>query len=173
VAEWSVGARLVRFRVFLGFALAPLVWWLARPTFRSLWAGTVVAAAGEAVRLWAAGHLQKSREVTASGPYRWCAHPLYAGSALMGAGLAMASARPAPAALILAYLAAALTTAAAREAAFLRRTHGEAYDRYRKGVVDRTRRFSWALAMANREYRAIAGLLAAVGLLALKAARGV
>ena len=29
-----------------------------------------VAAAGEALRIWAAGHLEKGREVTASGPYR-------------------------------------------------------------------------------------------------------
>ena len=27
--------------------------------------------AGEALRLWAAGHLEKGKEVTRSGPYRW------------------------------------------------------------------------------------------------------
>ncbi len=41
--------------------------------------------------IWAAGHLNKSREVTASGPYRWVAHPLYVGSSIMGVGLAIAS----------------------------------------------------------------------------------
>ena len=50
-----------------------------------------VALAGEAIRFWAAGHLNKSREVTRSGPYRFVAHPLYLGSSVIGAGLAIAS----------------------------------------------------------------------------------
>ena len=33
--------------------------------------GAVVALVGEALRIWAAGHLEKSREVTRSGPYRF------------------------------------------------------------------------------------------------------
>ena len=40
--------------------------------------------AGEALRIWAAGHLEKGREVTASGPYRWTRHPLYLGSTIIG-----------------------------------------------------------------------------------------
>jgi len=46
----------------------------------------VVAACGELLRLWAAGHLEKSREVTTSGPYRFTRHPLYMGSTLIGIG---------------------------------------------------------------------------------------
>ena len=103
---------LARFRVALGFALAPIVFWLAQPTHASIAAGAVVAAAGEAVRFWAAGHLHKSREITASGPYRWFAHPLYLGSSVIGVGLAIASARLAAVVLIGSYLAVALTVAA-------------------------------------------------------------
>ena len=57
----------------------------------SLAAGLVVALVGEAIRMWAAGHLEKSREVTASGPYRWTRHPLYVGSAIMALGVVIAS----------------------------------------------------------------------------------
>ena len=44
--------------------------YLARPTPRSLAIGGAIALVGEMVRIWAAGHLEKGREVTQSGPYR-------------------------------------------------------------------------------------------------------
>jgi hypothetical protein len=91
----------------------------------------------------------------------------------MGAGLAVASWSGAASVLIGAYLVVALTIAAKGEEAFLRRTFGDRYARYRDGVVDTTRRFSWARVGANHEYRAVIGLLIAVGLLALKAVRNV
>jgi protein-S-isoprenylcysteine O-methyltransferase Ste14 len=167
----GVGNLLARLRVPLGFALAVVVLWLARPTPGSLLAGSAVAAAGEALRFWAAGHLNKSNEVTASGPYRWMAHPLYVGSAIMGGGLAIASGRLAPAVLVGAYLAATLTAAVRREEAFLRARFGAGYDRYRReGEVDVRRRFSAARAVANHEGRAVAGLAGALLLLGLKAA---
>ena len=163
----------------LGFACGALVLWLAAPTPATLLIGAAVAAVGEAIRIWAAGHLNKAREVTASGPYRWFAHPLYVGSSVMGAGLALAcaSVRPPPA-LIAIYLGVTLTAAVKSEEAFLRRTFGDRYDRYRRGdpasddraaASDERRRFSLAQAMANREYRAVVGLALAVLLLALKA----
>ena len=83
---------LARRRVPLGFALSIVVLWFAAPTSTSLVYGAIVAGLGEALRLWAAGHLEKSREVTSSGPYRWTRHPLYVGSAIIGAGIATASA---------------------------------------------------------------------------------
>jgi protein-S-isoprenylcysteine O-methyltransferase Ste14 len=164
---------LTRFRVFAGFVLGAIVWWLSTPIWGSLAVGAAIAGIGEAIRLWAAGHLDKSREVTASGPYRWVAHPLYVGSSVMGVGLAIASWSASAAVLITAYLAVVLTAAARREEAFLRRTFGDRYDQYSRGVVDTTRRFSWARVAANREYRALVGLLIVVALLALKAGRNV
>ena len=166
-------AGLARFRVAVGFALAPIVFWLAQPTGTTILAGALVALAGEAIRFWAAGHLHKSREITASGPYRWFAHPLYLGSSVIGIGLAIASGRAAAVILIASYLAVALTVAAKSEEALLRRSFGDDYDRYRRGAVDPGRRFSLAQAMANREHRALIGLVLAVLLLALKAARNV
>jgi hypothetical protein len=170
-------ATLARFRVALGFVFGVLVLILAQPTARSLLAGMSMAACGEAIRIWASGHLRKSREVTVSGPYRFVAHPLYVGSSVMGAGLAIASANVIVAALIALYLAATLTAAIKSEEAFLRRTFGDQYDLYRSGVAAKRRersaatqrRFSLAQAMANREYRAVAGLGIAILLLIWKA----
>ena len=172
-------ARLARLRVFLGFACGAMVLWLAEPTLGSVMVGGAVACLGEAIRIWAAGHLHKAREVTSSGPYQWTAHPLYVGSSVMGAGLAIASGRAIVAALIAVYLIVTLTVAARSEEGFLRRAFGDSYDRYRRGDVsaDRAgasgRRFSLAQAMANHEHRALIGLVLAVLLLALKAARNV
>src|SRR4029077_16688035 len=83
---------LARFRVALGFVFGVLVLVLAEPDGRSLGIGMSIAAGGEGIRIWAAGHLRKSREVTVSGPYRFVAHPLYVGSSVMGVGLAVAAA---------------------------------------------------------------------------------
>jgi hypothetical protein len=172
---------LARFRVALGWVFAPLVLILANPSIESIFVGTLVGLIGEGIRIWAAGHVNKAREVTTSGPYRYVAHPLYVGSSVMGAGLAIASANPLAALLIVFYLAVTLRAAVRSEEAFLRRTFGDQYDRYRnrRAVVrgdgapgvknDDLRRFSLAQAMANREYRAVTGLLAAMLLLALKA----
>ena len=170
-------ATLARFRVALGFVFGVLVLVLAQPTTRSLVGGMSLAACGEAIRIWASGHLRKSREVTVSGPYRFVAHPLYVGSAVMGAGLAIAAASVPVAILIAMYLVATLTAAIKSEEAFLRRTFGDQYDLYRSGVAAKRRersaatgrRFSVRQAIANREYRAVAGLGIAILLLIWKA----
>ena len=170
-------ASLARLRVALGFVFGALVLVLAEPTRWSLFVGMSIAVCGEAIRIWAAGHLRKSREVTVSGPYRWCAHPLYVGSSVMGAGLAIAGASVAVAVLIGVYLVATLTAAVKSEETFLRRTFGDQYDLYRSGVAAKRReqggasrrRFSLAQAIANREYRAVAGLGVAILLLFWKA----
>ena len=166
----TVLRRIARLRVSIGFISSIVVLVLAEPTARSLAIGAVVAAAGEAVRVWAAGHLEKGREVTTSGPYAFTRHPLYLGSALIGIGLAVASARAVVAALVLAYLAVTLTAAIRTEEAHLTEKFGAEYPAYRAGrAAGEGRRFSAARAMRNREYRAILGLLFVMALLAWKA----
>lgn len=162
---------LARWRVPLGFLAALIALALARPNRTSLAAGFFVAVCGECVRVWAAGHLEKSREVTRSGPYRFMRHPLYVGSTIMAAGIVIASRSGVVAAVTAIYMAATLTAAIRTEEAFLRRAFGETWDRYRTATADpMPRRFSLARAIRNREYRAVAGLLAGFALLALRAA---
>ena len=160
---------LARYRVRLGFVAAVAALWLSRPTIRSVAIGAVIALAGEGVRIWAAGHLEKGREVTASGPYRLTRHPLYAGSALMGLGFAAASNSLWTAAVTAAYLALTIGAAIGREEKHLTEKFGRAYPEYREGRVEGSRRFSAARAMRNREYRAAAGLAAVLALLLWKA----
>jgi protein-S-isoprenylcysteine O-methyltransferase Ste14 len=157
--------RLARLRVPLGFVFGAVALALARPTPASLAWGAAIAIAGEALRVWAAGHLEKGREVTSSGPYRWTRHPLYVGSTLIGIGLAVASARALVAILVAGYFLTLITAAVRSEEAQLRSRFGDAYDRYVSGEV-RARRFSLRRAIANREYRAVTGLAAGLAWLA-------
>ena len=160
---------LARRRVALGFATALTTLVLAHPTWGTWRAGFLVALSGEAVRIWAAGHLEKSREVTGSGPYRWTRHPLYVGSTIMALGIVIASRSTSVGVLAALYMAATLTAAIRTEEAFLRSTFGDNYDRYRDSRDEPMQRsFSVGRAIRNREYRAAVGLLAGFALLALK-----
>jgi protein-S-isoprenylcysteine O-methyltransferase Ste14 len=160
---------LARWRVFLGFVFAGVVLWLATPTSRSLITGAIVAIIGESIRVWAAGHLEKSKEVTQSGPYRYTRHPLYLGSSLIGIGIAIVANNPIVAIIVIAYLALTLTAAMRSEEAHLREKFGDAYDAYaqkRAPLMQRT--FSWQRALRNREHHTIAGLLTGLLVLAAK-----
>ena len=165
----TVLRRIARLRVTIGFIASIAVLWLAQPTALSLALGTLVAVIGEAIRVWAAGHLEKGREVTRSGPYGVTRHPLYLGSSLIGIGLAIASASLFVAVLVVGYLAITLTAAIRTEEAHLTDKFGAAYPAYRegRGAVER-RCFSFARAMRNREYRAILGLLFVMSVLTWK-----
>ena len=165
----SVVRVLARYRVALGGLMAAVTVWFAQPTGTSLLAGGAIAALGAALRLWAAGHVEKSREVTSSGPYRYTRHPLYLGSTIVGVGVAAAAANPWLGLAIVGYLVSTLTAAMKAEEAHLREKFGDAYDRYAARQAPlMARAFSWERSWRNREHHALAGLVAGLSLLALK-----
>lgn len=165
-------SRLARLRVPLGFASAAVAFGLARPSWQSWTAGLSVALVGEVVRLWAAGHIEKGREITQSGPYRFVRHPLYLGSTVLGVGFAIAARSVTVALVVLVYLGVTLTAAVRTEEARLDAEFDGAYSHYRAGhVVPVHRPFSWRRVAANREYRAVAGLAAAFVVLVLRIGR--
>ncbi|HJR60463.1 MAG TPA: isoprenylcysteine carboxylmethyltransferase family protein [Vicinamibacterales bacterium] len=161
--------KLARVRVPLGFVLGALVLGLADPTRRTLAVGAAIALAGELLRIWAAGHLEKGREVTASGPYAWTRHPLYLGSTIIGVGLAIGGGTILVAAIVLGYLAITLTAAIRTEEAHLTDKFGAAYPDYRAGRTSVKRCFSLERVIRNREYRAALGVLLVLALLFWKA----
>jgi protein-S-isoprenylcysteine O-methyltransferase Ste14 len=169
VARTGVVRWLARRRVALGFATAAAALLLSRPTWTMWWAGFAVAIAGEALRMWAAGHLEKGREVTSSGPYRFTRHPLYVGSSLIAAGVVVASNSIVVALLTAAYMGATITAAVRSEEAELERAFGSSYSDYRESrALPTERRFSATRALRNREHRAVLGVLGGFALLALK-----
>jgi protein-S-isoprenylcysteine O-methyltransferase Ste14 len=165
----GAGEVLARRRVPLGFVVAVATLVLAEPTWRTWQIGFAVALVGEIIRIWAAGHLEKGREVTRSGPYRWTRHPLYVGSSVIALGVVIASRSAAVALLAAAYMGSTLTAAIRVEEAFLRSAFGPAYDDYTAArAAPVARRLSWARVRANREYRSVTGLVIGFALLALK-----
>lgn len=161
---------LARARVPLGFVCAGAVLWLAQPSPRSLAVGGGMAVAGEALRFWAAGHLEKGREVTQSGPYRLTRHPLYAGSAMIAVGAAVASAAVSAAVLIVVYVGVTLVSAILHEEANMRAAFGDQYDAYLESrAAPAERPFSLARALKNKEHRTVMGLLLVAAILAAKA----
>jgi len=83
--------RVAKLRVPFGFVLAIAFAWFAHPAVTSLAAGLPVSLAGLALRAWAAGHLEKDRELVRSGPYAYVRNPLYIGTLLVAAGLVIAA----------------------------------------------------------------------------------
>jgi protein-S-isoprenylcysteine O-methyltransferase Ste14 len=73
------------------YALALLLFWLARPTPVGFAAGFVLIVLGEGLRVWGAGHLVKNDVLTLTGPYAHVRNPLYAGTLLIGLGFALAA----------------------------------------------------------------------------------
>jgi protein-S-isoprenylcysteine O-methyltransferase Ste14 len=164
--------KIARLRVPLGFLFGAVVLWLADPTPGTLAVGGIVAVVGELVRIWAAGHLEKGREVTSSGPYALTRHPLYLGSTVIGIGLVIAAADLLVAILVLGYLAITYTAAIRTEEAHLTEKFGAAYPQYRAGEMSVARSFSLDRALrTNREYRAAIGVVVVLAVLAWKAWR--
>lgn len=162
---------LARLRVPLGFVFFGVAYWLASPSLTTLALGAAVAAIGQGLRIWAAGHIEKGREVTRSGPYRHVRHPLYVGSAIMAFGFGIASASLWAALLVTLYFAATYVAAVRTEEATLDARFNGQYSAYREGRAPQVQRhFSTHRAFTmNHEYRSLTGLVAALVLLWLRA----
>ena len=167
--------------------LAVLFFWLARPGLVSILAGAAVVLLGLGIRGWAAGVLEKDRELTVSGPYAFTRNPLYLGSFVIGIGAVIAGGLPWFGFLFVAFFAITYRGAMVRESERLTKRFGGAYRHYREAVpmfvprvarydppprpasAAESRAFSAARYLRNREYEALLGAVAAFGLLSLKA----
>ena len=130
------------------------------------------------LRGWAAGHLAKNQRLAAGGPYSYTRNPLYLGTALVAAGLVVASRQPALAALFTAAFALVYLPAIELEEQHLRNLFPE-YTDYAKRVplLLPSRRatspsqapFRWSLYRRNEEYNALLGFAAGLAFLIWKA----
>jgi protein-S-isoprenylcysteine O-methyltransferase Ste14 len=164
-----------RLRVPLGWVAGAIVIALARPRPWSLLGGLVLALAGEAVRIWASGHIEKTRVLATGGPYAHTRNPLYLGSTVMAAGIALAAATPWAALAVAAYFLAFYPAAIRGEAAFLAGRFPDTYPAWAREVPaflprptpggPRASRFAWERVRANREWRTLLAVPAALALL--------
>jgi len=176
----------MRWRVRIGYPVAVAYWLLAAPTLRSIWIGGIVAACGLIVRGLAAGHLRKDEELATTGPYAWTRNPLYLGSAFLAAGFVLASGSWWAGLVVAVYFAVFYAGAMRNEAEDLRRRFGAAFEEYAARVplfVPRpagprsephsearvtSGAFSWAQYRRNREYNALVGTIAGLGVLCVR-----
>lgn len=168
----SAASFFAQWRVRLGYPLAAVVLWLARPSPRSILAGAAVGSLGLWLRASAAGHLHKQEILTVTGPYAYTRNPLYLGSLILLVGAAIAARSWASALILLCYFAVFYSYVMRREERELFQHHGEAFRDYARTVplfLPRltpaslpsagTAAFSFAQYKKNREYRAAIGFL--------------
>ncbi len=122
-----------RLRVPLGFAFAVVYVWLAQPTRMSLVIGGLLLVPGLVLRGLASGHVQKDKQLTISGPYAYTRNPLYLGSLILAAGLAVAARSWWIVGMMVIMFASVYIPVIAGEENFLRHTFHE-YDDYARHV---------------------------------------
>lgn len=169
-----------RWRVPIGFLLAAVYLYFARPTPLWLAAGAALAALGIALRAAAAGYLRKGETLARSGPYACVRHPLYLGSAFLAVGFALAGGQLWLGVLFVGAFVVIYVPVVLLEEAELRTRFPADYAAYaaavpllfpraRPGLLGQAAdRFDWRLYRRNREYNALGGYLGMLLLLYLK-----
>ena len=178
----------MRWRVRVGYPVAVIYWLLAAPTVRSILAGAVVAGLGLLVRGAAAGHLRKYEELCTSGPYARTRNPLYFGSALLAAAFMVLGRSWWAGAFVALYFALFYYAVMRNEESDLRARYGPTFEDYaaqvplffprlhpvsaqRAGAVAAAKprkSFSWSQYRRNREYQALVGTMAGLGIMWLR-----
>jgi len=160
---------------------------VSRPTRASLLAGATLTLIGEAIRIWAAGHLTKSVRLVTSGPYAYTQNPLYLGRLLILTGLAIAARTEGYLNLLALALGYAvfffyyLPRKLRVEGGRLARLHGAAFEEYHRKVpilLPGLRRYpggvqAWSLRLMvrNQEPLVMSGIALVLAVLVWKADR--
>lgn len=152
--------------------------WFSQPTALMVAIGVPLTILGEAWRIWAAGTIHKTEQLTTGGPYAHVRHPLYVGSFAQMIAYCLFSGRwesflIVPPVFLLLYGAAVST-----EEAMLRKIFGACYDEYSarvprliprlKGAPGGHGRFSWSQVAENKEYVNVIWVLGLSSLFILK-----
>jgi len=164
---------------YLGIAI---LIWFSEPTPFSAALGLVPIAAGQLLRVWAAGHLVKNKRLTTTGPYAYVKNPLYIGAITIVLGFCIVAMPPWNLTLnvsnprvwlyvlfIAAFFLYYMPRKIKIEGDRLRRIYGEDYTRYEKAVPDMvprltpyrsgdTLRWTWAQTVDNSEHGTIMSL---------------
>jgi protein-S-isoprenylcysteine O-methyltransferase Ste14 len=166
----SAESFFFRWRVRLGYPLAIVVLGFARPTPPSIATGALLGAVGLWLRAYAAGYLHKQEVLTTTGPYGYTRNPLYLGSAILAAGVGVATRSWICVAIVFSYFAVFYSFVMRREERELSARHGAAFEEYANVVPlffprlnsaklneQSSGTFSFAQYKTNHEWQAAAG----------------
>ncbi len=176
MTSWNKLAQ--KLRVPVGTILGIVFLLLMHPSARSLWIGGALTLPGCLLRLWAAGHIEKGRVLTQSGPYACTRNPLYLGSFFMALGILIAGQSywllPAFAAFFVIFYFPVMKA----EEQELLGGYGERFVAYAQRVpmfipafrsgADSSTKFLWSRVVRNREHRNLVGLIVAEAILILQ-----
>lgn len=170
-----------RLRLRSAWLLILPFFYFASPTPSMMAGGVALSALGLAVRAWAAGTIQKDRVLTTGGPYAHTRNPLYLGSLLLGFGVVMAGGVVWFAALFAGFYALMYGGTMRQERKSLEGLFGESYREYTEKVPALLPRltpyrgptyddtsFSVDLYLRNKEWEALLGSAAGLGVLTAK-----
>ena len=176
MTSWNKLAQ--KLRVPLGTILGILFLLWMHPSAKSLFIGGLITLPGCLLRLWAAGHIEKGRVLTQSGPYGFTRNPLYLGSFFMALGIIIAGQGywllPAFSAFFVVFYFPVIKA----EEQELLSGYGERFREYSRRVpmfipafrknTGSVSSFRWSRVICNREHRNIAGLMIAEAILILQ-----
>lgn len=167
----SLSTWIARWRVRMGYPLALVALFFARPNLRSIAIGAAIGVSGLLLRGYAAGYLKKQEVLTTTGPYAFTRNPLYLGSAILAAGGAWGMHSWISAGVLSVYFTMVYYVVMRREEEELRGHFGDAFERYAKTVPlflprvipaqlgDNGGAFSFPQYKKNHEYEAAIGFL--------------
>jgi hypothetical protein len=175
----------MRWRVRAGYPVGALYLILATPTLRTILIGAAIAFAGLLIRGAAAGYLQKDKVLAVAGPYAHTRNPLYLGSALLASGFIVAGHSYVGGTAVAVYFVVFYYAVMRNEEEDLRVRFGPPFERYARLVPlffpravnpadladlrdPNVAGFHWAQFVKNREYQAVLGTIAGVGVLFLR-----
>jgi protein-S-isoprenylcysteine O-methyltransferase Ste14 len=169
-ADW-----IRRHRRTVSIPVVALALWLARFQPKYLWLSLLLVFSGEALRIWAAGHLQKDQILSTGGPYRMIRNPLYLGSFLIALGFCLIAGSMWIWILFAIYFIVCYVPVIQYEERILREKFPTDYERYADEVPalyptfklyrEPNTHFSMAQVIRNKEYNAVAGIIAAYAFL--------
>jgi protein-S-isoprenylcysteine O-methyltransferase Ste14 len=154
----------------LKFPIFVAPWLLLVPAERCWDWGVVLAVLGIALRIWAAGHIGKGKDLVTTGPYGYLRHPLYLGTFLIMIGLSLVTRRPETIILLTACFLAFYAYKIHLEESRLEQRFGEKFQAYREAVpgflpsylsypMQQGKGFCWANVFVRREYHSVIILL--------------
>jgi len=164
-------------RIVATAPVAVLLIALARPTPALLAIGGALVILGEAMRIWASGHIDKNARLATAGPYAHTRNPLYVANLVLLIGFCVMSGNPWVTALALLAFAMIYRPVIREEAAHMDRLFGDEYRQWSAEVPlffprltrapHRQGSFSWHLVIKHREHRNALAFVAGIALFAL------
>jgi len=160
--------KIYRLRVPVGLWGVIIILILAKPTLTSMLIGVIFSIFGFSLRAWAAGHLEKEKNLTTSGPYQYTRHPLYLGNFILGLSLCIGANSLWGWIVFFVYFSIFYPALIIEETYKLKKLFPEKYKEYEKNVPclfpnfkkvkeKNSEKFRFSLYKKNREHRAILG----------------